>query len=191
MSPLFSISGSCVLRFLFSPFSYHFVLCFSFAWGLGRTFTIPFSTYCFPWEDLHFRSSSSLYSYCGRCATSACTAHSSVHYLRSIITTSYPCVFLFAISVLLCFLFFSSPARSLSALAIRLFQLARDFFCQWLCVRELDARCRLFQTVIPLYILFCAFVSFFLSMHFQREPEMEFLLFTLRFCNYQLPSNLC
>jgi hypothetical protein len=27
-------------------------------------------------------------------------------------------------------------------------------------------------------------------MHFQREPEMEFLLFTLRFCNYQLPSSM-
>jgi hypothetical protein len=27
-------------------------------------------------------------------------------------------------------------------------------------------------------------------MHFQREPEMEFLLSTLCFCNYRLPSSL-
>lgn len=51
MSLLFTISGSCVLRFSVS-ISFSLYFCLFFAWGLGRTSTIPyFPIYCFPWED--------------------------------------------------------------------------------------------------------------------------------------------
>jgi hypothetical protein len=49
---------------------------------------------------------------------SACTAHSSVHYSRFIITKSCPCVLMFVISFLSCSPFFSPPAPSLSQLSL-------------------------------------------------------------------------
>lgn len=144
--------------------------------GTRAHFYHSFSTYCFPWEDLHFRSSSSLYSYCGRCVTSACTAHSSVHFC---VLSSPPHTL--ALSCLLflfyyvSFLFLRPRALSLSRLWLYDFlQLVREFSCQWLCVRELNARCRLFRTVIPLYILLCAFVSSFYQCIFNANRKWNF-----------------
>jgi hypothetical protein len=86
---------------------------------------------------------------------SACTAHSSVHYLRFTITISYPCVLLFAISVLLYSFSISSSAPSQSAFAIQFsFPISSRFIVSMALVSErLKARCRLFQPVIPPTVL--------------------------------------
>jgi hypothetical protein len=109
---------------------------------------------------------------------SACTAHSSVHYLRFTITISYPCVLLFAISVLLCLpLFFSARAFSLSRLSLS------DFFLNQLKIYSVNgfhvgetqrAVSPISNRDSPLHPIFLRFVSFFYQCIFNANRKWNF-----------------
>lgn len=139
-----------------------------------------FSHLLFSLGGLHFRSSSSLYSYCGRCA-SASTAHSSVHHLRFIITTSYPCVFSFALFHYAAFFFLRPRAPSLGFGHTT--SITRSSFAQLLYSIS-TCGIALFHRDSPLHsICACLFIN-----AFSTRTGNGFLLFTLCFCNYQLTS---